>query len=78
MAQVKGYRGKTNDFFDVSHRYKWDMYYVKNLSFKLDIQIIGLTITSTLAMIYTTLTGTKKEQESNTVVLSFESKELLN
>lgn len=54
------------------------MYYVKNLSFKLDIQIIGLTITSTLAMIYTTLTGTKKEQESNTVVLSFESKELLN
>lgn len=49
MAQVKGYRGMTVDYFDVFHRYKWDMFYVRNVSFKLDMRIIRLTITSTLA-----------------------------
>jgi putative colanic acid biosysnthesis UDP-glucose lipid carrier transferase len=78
MAQVKGYRGKTNDYFDVSHRFKWDMYYVKNLSLKMDMQIIGLTITSTLSMVYASLTGSKKEKEAETVVLNFESTEYLN
>jgi putative colanic acid biosynthesis UDP-glucose lipid carrier transferase len=48
MAQVKGYRGKTSSFFDVAHRYKWDMFYVNNCSLKLDLRIIKLTIIATV------------------------------
>jgi putative colanic acid biosynthesis UDP-glucose lipid carrier transferase len=52
MAQVKGYRGKTDCFFDVAHRYKWDMFYVNNCSFNLDMRIIRTTIVSTLTAIF--------------------------
>jgi putative colanic acid biosynthesis UDP-glucose lipid carrier transferase len=52
MAQVKGYRGKTNNFYDVVHRYKWDMFYIRNLSFNLDMRILKLTIASTFKAIF--------------------------
>ena len=52
IAQVKGYRGNTKDYFDVSHRYKWDMFYVKNRSFSLDVKIVGLTIRSTVLSVF--------------------------
>jgi putative colanic acid biosynthesis UDP-glucose lipid carrier transferase len=48
MAQVKGFRGETVDYFDIFHRYKWDMFYIRNASFNLDMRIIRLTISSTL------------------------------
>ena len=48
MAQVKGYRGKTSSFFDVAHRYKWDMFYVNNCSLNLDLLIFKLTIIATV------------------------------
>lgn len=51
MAQVKGYRGETKDYFDVAHRYKWDMFYVKNQTFLLDIQIIHKTYSQILAAV---------------------------
>jgi putative colanic acid biosynthesis UDP-glucose lipid carrier transferase len=51
MAQVKGYRGETKDFFDVAHRYKWDIFYVKNSSLILDIKIVQQTYTQTIATI---------------------------
>jgi putative colanic acid biosynthesis UDP-glucose lipid carrier transferase len=63
MAQVKGYRGKTRNFFDVSHRYKWDMFYVRNLSFSLDMRIVGLTITSTISSVYCNLIGRREKTE---------------
>jgi putative colanic acid biosynthesis UDP-glucose lipid carrier transferase len=49
MAQVKGYRGETKDFYDIAHRYKWDIYYVKNNSFLLDLKIIHKTSVQTVA-----------------------------
>lgn len=63
MAQIKGYRGSTKDFFDVSHRYKWDMFYVKNHSFSLDMRIVGLTITSTISSVYTNYIIQKGKKE---------------
>jgi putative colanic acid biosynthesis UDP-glucose lipid carrier transferase len=51
MAQVKGYRGETKDFYDVAHRYKWDIYYVKNNSFLLDLRIIHKTSVQTLVSV---------------------------
>jgi len=51
MAQVKGYRGETKDFYDVAHRYKWDIYYVKNSTFLLDLKIIHQTSLQTLTAI---------------------------
>lgn len=53
MAQVKGYRGKTEDFFDVFHRYQWDIFYVRNANFMLDLRIINKTIGQTLKAVFT-------------------------
>jgi len=52
MAQVKGYRGKTEGFFDVFHRYQWDIFYVRNANFMLDLRIIHKTIGQTLKAIF--------------------------
>jgi putative colanic acid biosynthesis UDP-glucose lipid carrier transferase len=51
MAQVKGYRGKTKGFYDVFHRYQWDVFYVRNANFMLDVKIIHKTILQTLTAI---------------------------
>jgi putative colanic acid biosynthesis UDP-glucose lipid carrier transferase len=77
MAQVKGYRGQTNDFYDVVHRYKWDMFYVRNLSLNLDLRIIRLTITGTFKAIFAKML--KQEQSIlDNPVYSFEATEYLN
>jgi putative colanic acid biosysnthesis UDP-glucose lipid carrier transferase len=52
MAQVKGYRGKTKSFYDVFHRYQWDIFYVRNANFMLDVRIINKTILQTLIAIF--------------------------
>jgi len=78
IAQVKGYRGKTNNFYDVVHRFKWDMYYVRNLSFKLDLKIVKLTIVSVVTTVYTALFSTKQRQSTQAIVLPFKNRELLN
>jgi len=44
MAQVKGYRGRTTSFYDIFHRYQWDIFYVRNASFALDMRIIYKTL----------------------------------
>jgi putative colanic acid biosynthesis UDP-glucose lipid carrier transferase len=62
IAQIKGYRGKTDNIFDVVHRYKWDMFYVNNCSLGLDVRIIRQTIISTVSAIRTTLMGSKKTE----------------
>jgi len=48
LAQVKGYRGEVVTDEDIINRVKYDIYYVKNWSFLLDIKIILLTIINTL------------------------------
>ncbi len=48
LAQVKGYRGEVITDEDIINRVKYDIYYIKNWSFLLDIKIILLTIINTL------------------------------
>jgi len=52
MAQVKGYRGKTEGFFDVFHRYQWDIFYVRNANIMLDLRIINKTIAQTVKAVF--------------------------
>lgn len=70
VAQVKGYRGKTVGVHDIVHRYKWDMFYVRNCSFRLDMRIILLTIVTTTRAIMSHLTPSRKKEEP----LSYELK----
>jgi putative colanic acid biosynthesis UDP-glucose lipid carrier transferase len=65
MAQVKGYRGETINYYDVFHRYKWDMFYVKNRSFRLDMRILRLTITTTCSSLYSTLIQSRIRKKQN-------------
>ncbi|MDI3320265.1 sugar transferase [Pinibacter soli] len=48
MAQTKGFRGPTNDMESVVLRYQWDIFYVRNISFFLDLKLINLTFQQTL------------------------------
>lgn len=44
LAQVKGYRGEINNDADILNRIKFDIFYIENWSFILDIKIIVQTI----------------------------------
>jgi putative colanic acid biosynthesis UDP-glucose lipid carrier transferase len=79
MAQVKGFRGETNGYYDIFHRYKWDMFYVRNAGFRLDMRIIRLTITYTFSTIISKyLQKLRKEQTTTYLFEPLEAKEYLN
>jgi putative colanic acid biosynthesis UDP-glucose lipid carrier transferase len=40
LSQVRGYRGPATTFQSILRRYQWDAYYVRNVSFILDIKIM--------------------------------------
>jgi putative colanic acid biosysnthesis UDP-glucose lipid carrier transferase len=44
MAQVKGYHGPAIDYDAICKRYQWDVFYVRNASFWLDVKIIIKTV----------------------------------
>lgn len=44
LAQSKGFRGEIQDFFDLSARYRLDMFYIKKWSFLLDFKILLWTV----------------------------------
>jgi len=48
LAQAKGFRGETKDFYDIYSRCKLDIFYVNNWSPILDIKIIVWTVFSLL------------------------------
>ncbi|MBD3630329.1 sugar transferase [Cyclobacterium sp.] len=48
LAQAKGFRGETRDFYDIYSRCKLDIFYVNNWSPFLDLKIIFWTIVSLL------------------------------
>lgn len=55
IAQVKGYRGKVTCYWDVTHRFKLDMFYVQKACFLFDLKIIFQTflqIVSSLDKLY--------------------------
>ena len=43
-AQVNGFRGETKEKVMMRNRVKYDLWYIENWSFWLDIQIVFLTI----------------------------------
>lgn len=43
-AQVHGYRGETRDRFTMKKRVKYDLWYIENWTFWLDLQIIVQTL----------------------------------
>jgi Undecaprenyl-phosphate glucose phosphotransferase len=45
-AQVNGYRGETDTFDKMQHRFEHDLHYIDNWSFMLDLKIILMTIFS--------------------------------
>ncbi len=49
LAQVKGYRGEIEKDSDIQNRIKFDIFYVENWSFLLDIKIIIQTIVNAIS-----------------------------
>jgi putative colanic acid biosysnthesis UDP-glucose lipid carrier transferase len=47
-AQVSGYRGETKELIDMKKRVEYDIYYIENWNFLLDLKIIGLTLKNML------------------------------
>ena len=46
LAQAKGFRGETKDFYDIYSRCKLDLFYIKNWSIVLDLKIVVWTVAS--------------------------------
>lgn len=46
LAQAKGFRGEIKDSFDMNARLRYDLFYIKNWSFLLDVKIIFWTFYS--------------------------------
>jgi putative colanic acid biosynthesis UDP-glucose lipid carrier transferase len=44
LAQVKGYRGEIETDIDILNRIKFDIFYIENWSFFLDLKIIVQTM----------------------------------
>jgi len=47
-AQVCGYRGETKDIIDIEKRVEYDIWYIENWTFYLDLKIIFLTAWNTI------------------------------
>lgn len=43
ISQVRGYRGPATTFQSIFRRYQWDAYYVRNMSFRLDMRVMTET-----------------------------------
>jgi putative colanic acid biosynthesis UDP-glucose lipid carrier transferase len=44
LAQVRGYRGEVEEHRDIQNRIKFDVFYIENWSFLLDLKIIVQTV----------------------------------
>ena len=63
MAQVKGYRGRTDNFLSIFHRYQWDAFYIRNARPSLDFKILRITASQTIKSIFTFKTIKLKQLE---------------
>jgi putative colanic acid biosysnthesis UDP-glucose lipid carrier transferase len=52
MAQIMGYRGRTNNSNSIFHRYHWDAFYIRNACTELDFKIIFITARQTVKNIF--------------------------
>jgi len=63
MAQVKGYRGRTDNFLSIFHRYQWDAFYIRNARPSLDFKILRITAVQTIKSIFSFKTIKLKQLE---------------
>lgn len=63
MAQVKGYRGRTDNFLSIFHRYQWDAFYIRNARPSLDFKILRITAIQTIRSIFSFKTIKLKQLE---------------
>ncbi|HEX3767727.1 MAG TPA: sugar transferase [Puia sp.] len=63
MAQVKGYRGRTDNFLSIFHRYQWDAFYIRNARPSLDFKILRITAMQTIKSIFSFKTIKLKQLE---------------
>ena len=63
MAQVKGYRGRTDNFLSIFHRYQWDAFYIRNARPSLDFKILRITASQTIKSIFSFKTIKLKQME---------------
>ena len=63
MAQVKGYRGRTDNFLSIFHRYQWDAFYIRNARPSLDFKILRITASQTIKSIFSFKTIKLKQLE---------------
>lgn len=52
ISQVRGYRGPATTFQSIFRRYQWDAYYVRNMSFRLDMRVMTETALLILRSIF--------------------------
>lgn len=67
LAQVKGYRGPTNNFDDIFHRYQFDAFYVRNANFWLDMRIVRKTSIQTLKVLFSKFYQTAMQEDTTAV-----------
>jgi len=63
MAQIKGYRGRTENFLSIFHRYQWDAFYIRNAMPALDFKILRVTASQTIKSIFSFKTIKMKQLE---------------
>jgi putative colanic acid biosysnthesis UDP-glucose lipid carrier transferase len=63
MAQIKGYRGRTDNFLSIFHRYQWDAFYIRNARPSLDFKILRVTASQTIKSIFSFKTIKLKQME---------------
>jgi len=63
MAQIKGYRGRTENFLSIFHRYQWDAFYIRNARPALDFKILRVTASQTIKSIFSFKTIKMKQLE---------------
>jgi putative colanic acid biosynthesis UDP-glucose lipid carrier transferase len=63
MAQVKGYRGRTDNFLSIFHRYQWDAFYIRNARPSLDFKILRITASQTIKSLFSFKTIKLKQME---------------
>jgi putative colanic acid biosysnthesis UDP-glucose lipid carrier transferase len=55
LAQIKGFRGPTDDELSIIHRFKWDLFYVRHCSLLFDVSILFSTVLQTSAHFFSNL-----------------------
>jgi putative colanic acid biosynthesis UDP-glucose lipid carrier transferase len=65
LAQVKGFRGPTEDFTSMLRRYQFDAFYVRNANFWLDMRIIRKTAGQTTRLVKRKAAGKKSQKLSS-------------